>query len=176
MNDKNGNVLVAYATRYGSTSEVAEAVAERLGRQGLAVEVLPVKQVRAVDGYDAVVVGAPFYMGSMHKEARLFLERHRAELERLPVAIFALGPTSAEDDLAGAALQLDRALEKLPWLRPVAAHMFVGKFDPARLRFADKLVTAMPASPLHGLGPHDDRDWEAIGAWADDVSQALRAA
>ena len=54
--------------------------------------------------------------------------------------------------------------------------MFVGKYDPTKLRFADRLVTKPPASPLHGLDAHDDRDWEAIGAWADDVSQALMAA
>ena len=37
--------------------------------------------------------------------------------------------------------------------------MFVGKYDPAKLRLADKLVTALPASPLHGLPARDDRDW-----------------
>ena len=47
--------------------------------------------------------------------------------------------------------------------------MFVGKFDPAQLRGCDKLLRMLPASPLHGLGPHDDRDWEAIGAWADEL-------
>ena len=170
------SILVAYATRYGSTGEVADAVAERLRGHGLAVEVRPVKEVRAVDGYDAVVFGAPFYLGSMLKEARTFLERQRAALEGKPVALFALGPTSAADDLAEASVQLDKALAKLPWLQPVAAEMFVGKYDPAKLRFADRLVTKPPASPLHGLEAHDDRDWAAIGAWADDVSQALIAA
>ena len=62
--------------------------------------------------------------------------------------------------------ELDGALAKLGWLHPVAAEMFVGKFDPAHLRLADKLLTALPASPLHGIGAHDDRDWSAIRAWA----------
>ena len=170
------SVLVAYATRYGSTGEVADAVAERLRGHGLDVDVKPVKEARDLDGYHAVVFGAPFYLGAMLKEARTFLERQRAALEGKPVALFALGPTSAADDLAEATVQLDKALAKLPWLRPVAAEMFVGKYDPAKLRFADRLVTKPPASPLHGLAAHDDRDWEAIGAWADDVSQALTAA
>ena len=170
------SVLVAYATRYGSTGEVADAVAERLRGHGLAVDVKPVKEARDLDGYDAVVLGVPFYLGSMLKEARTFLERQRAALEGKPVALFALGPTSAADDLDEAAAQLDKALAKLPWLQPWTAEMFVGKYDPTKLRFADRLVTKPPASPLHGLAAHDDRDWEAIGAWADDVSQALMAA
>jgi len=53
--------------------------------------------------------------------------------------------------------------------------MFVGAYDPAKLRFADRLLTKLPASPLHGLGAHDDRDWRAIGEWADETAEALKA-
>ena len=168
-----GKMLVAYATRYGSTAEVAEAVGERLGEQGLAVDVKPVKDVRSCDGYDAVVFGTPIYLGAMLKEGRAFLERERAALESRPIAIFALGPTSAADDLSEASKQLDKALEKLPWLTPVAATVFVGAYDPAKLGLADKLLTKLPASPLHGLGARDDRDWGAIGEWAEGVAGTM---
>lgn len=172
----NGKVLVAYATRYGSTGEVAEAIGARLRGQGLAVDVKPVKEARPDDGYAAVVFGAPFYLGSMLKEARAFLEKRRTALEKQPIAVFALGPTSAADDLQEASAQLDKALEKMPWLQPVSAEMFVGKYDPARLGFKDKLIAAPPASPLHGLGPRDDRDWKTIDAWADGLVRRLSAA
>jgi len=168
-----GKVLVAYATRYGSTGEVAETVGERLTEQGLAVDVKPSKKVSSLDGYDAVVFGAPFYLGSMLKEGRKFLEQQRAGLEDRPIAIFALGPTSADDDVQKASKQLDKALEKMPWLEPVAAEMFVGKYDPAKLRLADKLVAAPPASPLHGLPARDDRDWGAVATWADGLAGTL---
>ena len=94
-------------------------------------------------------------------------------LEARPNAIFAFGPTSAADDLAETAKQLDKMLAELPWLSPVAARMFVGAYDPAKLRFADRLLTKLPASPLHGLGAHDDRDWRAIGEWVDETAEAL---
>lgn len=168
-----GKVLVAYATRYGSTGEVADAVGARLREQGLEAEVKSVKGLGSLDGYDAVVFGAPFYLGSMLKEGRKFLEKQRAALEDMPIAIFALGPTSAADDLAEASKQLDKALGKMPWLKPVAAEMFVGKYDPAKLRLTDKLVAPPPASPLHGLGPRDDRDWDAIGEWTAEVVDKL---
>jgi len=168
-----GKVLVVYATRYGSTGEVAEAIGLRLREQGLEADVKPVKQARSLDGYDAVVFGTPFYLGAMLKEGRAWLESRRAALEERPSAIFALGPTSAADDLAEASKQLEKALDKLPWFKPLAAAMFVGAYDPAKLRFADKLVTMPPASPLHGLGPQDDRDWDAIMEWTDDASRAL---
>jgi menaquinone-dependent protoporphyrinogen oxidase len=172
----NGKLLVAYATRYGSTAEVAEAVGTRLRERGFDVGVKPVKQAPSLDGYDAVVFGTPFYLGAMLKEGRAWLESQRAALETRPNAIFAFGPTSAADDLAETAKQLDKTLAELPWLSPVAARMFVGAYDPTKLRFADRLLTKLPASPLHGLAAHDDRDWDAIGEWADETAEALEKA
>lgn len=55
------SVLVAYATRYGSTQEVAEAVAATLRERGLEVDIQPMRKVRALAGYSAVVLGAPLY-------------------------------------------------------------------------------------------------------------------
>lgn len=173
MGDKT---LVAYATRYGSTSEVAEAVATVLRGQGVDAEVKSVKDVTALGGYAGVVLATPFYLGSMLKDARAFLELHRAALEVLPVALAALGPTRASDDMTEARKQLDGALTKLEWLKPVAAEMFVGKYDPTRLRFLDKLVALPPASPLHGMAAHDERDWDAIRAWADALPAAMAPA
>ncbi len=159
-------ILVAYATRYGSTREVAEVVGATLADHGADVVVRPTTDVADVAGYEAVVLGAPFYLGSMLKDAARFLERHRSTLERMPLAIFTLGPVRASDDIAEAAGQLDKAIADLEWLHPVSAEMFVGAYDPERLRLADRLIAMPPASPMHGLGAHDDRDWDAIRTWA----------
>ncbi|MBN2205509.1 MAG: flavodoxin [Thermoleophilia bacterium] len=185
----NDTVLVAYATRYGSTREVAEAAAATLREHGLTVEVAAAKDAAVGDGhdggarehghvghvgYDGVLLATPFYMGAMLKGAARFLERERAALARLPVALLTCGPLSADDDLDAARQQLDGALAKLGWLHPVAAEMFVGKYDPGRLRVADRLIAALPASPLHGIAAHDDRDWAAIRAWAAMLPGLLR--
>jgi len=168
------SILIAYATRYGSTREVADAVGARLHERGFSAEVRRAREVRSLDGFNAVVLGAPLYIGSLLREARKFLERHRAALSQMPVAIFALGPISAGKELEDARTQLAAALAKLPWLRPVATEVFVGKYDPAHLRFPDSLLAALPASPLHGLPAHDGRDWAAIRAWADTLPAALQ--
>jgi len=52
-----GRVLVAYATRFGSTRDVAEAVASSLRAARLEADVAPVKEVRGLEGYGAVVLG-----------------------------------------------------------------------------------------------------------------------
>jgi menaquinone-dependent protoporphyrinogen oxidase len=79
------SVLVAYATRYGSTQEVAEAVAATLRERGLAVDIGPMREVRTLDQYHAVVLGAPLYMFHWHKDALHFLARHREALTQRPV-------------------------------------------------------------------------------------------
>ncbi|MGE5229256.1 MAG: flavodoxin domain-containing protein [Deltaproteobacteria bacterium] len=167
-------VLVAYGTRYGSTREVAEAVGATLGEQGIDADVRQARAVRSLDGYGAVVLGTPLYMGALHKDVRALLERHHEALEHTPFALFALGPVKADDGLDGAREQLSTALAKVPAPAPASTAVFVGAYDPGRLRFTDRVIAALPASPLHGEPAHDDRDWEVIGAWTRAIGKHWR--
>jgi len=169
-------ILVAYGTRYGSTREVAETVAATLEEQGAEVDVRPAREVRSLDGYAAAVLGTPLYMGALHKDVRALLERNRAALEKTPLAVFALGPIKADDGVDGSREQLFTALAKLPAPTPVATAVFVGAYDPSRLGFKDKMIAALPASPLHGETAHDERDWEAIRVWAREACGLLCSA
>jgi len=160
------SVLVGYATRYGSTQEVAEAIAATLREGGFAVDIQPLREVHTLEGYSAVVLGAPLFMFRWHKDALRFLSRHRRALMERPVAVFALGPVHDPYDEAewrDSRAQLDRALAKFPWLAPVALEMFGGKYDPAKLGFFIRLFAGKePASDL--------RDWSAIRAWAGNLT------
>ena len=161
--DMTDPVLVAYATRRGSTREVADAVAARLRTLGRTVEVRPADHVEDVARYGAVVLGGALYTGRLHRDARAFLKRHRAELAGLPLAVFALGPlTLSPDDVAGSRRQLDRALARVPVLEPFAVAIFGGAVDPAKLPF-----------PFSSMQASDARDWDAIEAWATEVAAAL---
>jgi menaquinone-dependent protoporphyrinogen oxidase len=170
----SASVLVGYATRYGSTQEAADAIAVTLRTGGLEVDVQPMAKVRTLDGYRAIVLGAPLYIGSWHKDAPHFLTQHQAALAARPVAIFALGPlTTDEKELQGSRAQLDKELAKFSWLTPVDVAVFVGKYDPKKLNIPDKLIAALPASPLHNRPASDLRDWTAIRAWASSLVKKL---
>jgi menaquinone-dependent protoporphyrinogen oxidase len=163
------SVLLAYATTYGSTQEVAEVVAETLRQNELAVDIQRMRAVRSLAGYGAVVLGAPLYMFRWHKEARRFLARHRKDLAERPVAIFAPGPFGAGDETEwqGARDQLNKELGNYPWLTPVAVEVVGGKFDPAGLRFPYNLF-------LRQVPANDLRDWAAIRGWAGSLPAKLR--
>jgi menaquinone-dependent protoporphyrinogen oxidase len=173
----SNSILVTYATRYNATREVAEKIAAVLSEHGLEVVLLPTHNVRSLESYRAVVLGAPLYIGSLLKGAQRFLEQHQAALAQLPAAFFALGPTRpGELDQPDVRAQLDEALAKIPWFKPVSAQLFGGKYDPARLRFPDSLLAALPASPLHNQPASDARDWNAINAWAESLVEQLQPA
>src|SRR5512137_2475457 len=95
MNTKS--VLLAYATRFGSTQEVAEVIAAVLSETGLKVDLQPMAEVRTLASYDAVVVGAAIYNAKWNPTAHQFLAQYRDALSQLPVVIFTLGPLSASE-------------------------------------------------------------------------------
>lgn len=49
-------VLVCYATKYGSTKETAEVIAE-LWDAGLQVEIQPAHSVNQIDQYELIILG-----------------------------------------------------------------------------------------------------------------------
>lgn len=159
-------ILIAYATRYGSTEEVAKVVATSLNEYKLQTDLLTLQEVRTLVGYSSVVIGAPLYMFRWHKDALRFFSRHRKVLKEMSVAVFALGPTHIphdENEWQDSRVQLDKALSKFNWFKPVSLEMFGGKYDPLKLRFPVKLLVGKePAS--------DIRDWKAIRSWADAIA------
>jgi menaquinone-dependent protoporphyrinogen oxidase len=171
-------ILVAYASTHGSTQEVAEAIAETLRKGGLTVDLQPARDVRTLQGYCSVVLGAPLYMFRLHKQALRFLSKHqKALVGGIPIAIFAGGPyaaqagsTSVEENVwQEVRQQLDKELAKFPWLRPISVEVIGGKFDPSGLRFPWNLLPALRQMP-----PSDLRDWEAIRAWAAGLAGQLQ--
>jgi menaquinone-dependent protoporphyrinogen oxidase len=170
----NKKVLVTYASKYGSTQEVAEAIAATLRERGLNVDIQPMRKVLALEGYGAVVLGAAIYYGLWHKDAVNFLTKNEAALSQHPVAVFALGPNSTDEaERQSCRAQFDKELAKFPWLKPVVTELFGGRF-PAKLRFPDSMVAALPASPMHGKPACDVRDWTAIRDWASSLAQQFQ--
>jgi menaquinone-dependent protoporphyrinogen oxidase len=158
------HILVAYATRNGSTAEIALAVAKELENAGAAVTVTDMKTVSSVADYTAVVIGAPLYMGNLVKEVAQFAGTHKESLRNMPVAAFAVGVAPKSPD-PGAVGQATAALHAvIDPLQPVASTVFAGNVDIKKLSFIQRKMTELAKSPVG-----DFRDWAAIAAWARDL-------
>jgi menaquinone-dependent protoporphyrinogen oxidase len=152
-------LLIAYGSKRGSTREVAEALAKKLAEGDREVELRRAADVDDLTPYDGVILGGSLYFGRLHRDVVRFLAKHRRTLSGLPVAVFALGPTTVEpNDLAASRAQLDKALKKAPGVARSVA-IFGGVIDPTKLPF-----------PLSRMSPSDARDWDAIDAWADEIA------
>ena len=165
------SVLVAYATRSGSTQEVAETVAATLREAGLHVDCQPLRSTRSLAGYRMVVLGAPLYMFKWHKDAFAFLSRHRSALEKLPIAAFALGPfNDVEKEWEDVRALFDKELAKVPWFAPAARRVFGGKFDPTKLRFPMNMIPTLKKMPAS-----DIRNWDDVRSWARSLAKTSLA-
>jgi len=157
-----GRILVAYATKHGSTAGVADAVAHELDEAGFEVEAAALPAVDSLEGYDSVVLGAPLYMGTP-LDLAAFVARHRDALTRVPVAAFATGLTPAAPEPKPEQVEQARKalIDALSPVRPIAATLFAGALDPAKMGLAERAVTRLLRAPSG-----DFRDWNAIAGWA----------
>jgi menaquinone-dependent protoporphyrinogen oxidase len=164
------SVLITYATRTGTTREAAETIAEVLKESGFSVEICPLRVMHKLEQYQAVVIGAPLYMFRWHNDALHFLGHNRKLLEKLPAAVFALGPVQTprdEKEWTGAQEQLEKALAEFPWFKPAAVKLFGGKYDPSKLGFPMKLfANQMPEM--------DARDTDAVRTWAQELVEKFK--
>jgi menaquinone-dependent protoporphyrinogen oxidase len=174
-------ILVTYASRHGSTKGIAERIAERLRAAGLEVEAVPVRAVRDVAAYDAVLLGSALYMFHWMKEARSFASRNRGALTRKPLWLFSSGPIEQKVDERGRGpLEVSgpREIEELrEMLHPRDHRLFFGAWDRRNkpIGFWERVVQLMPAARA-SMPDGDLRDWPKIEAWADGIAVELRAA
>jgi menaquinone-dependent protoporphyrinogen oxidase len=191
-------ILVAYATRHGSTAEVAEAVGAELRSADVDVTVKQISGGLRADAYDAVVVGGPMIMG-WHKDAGRFLKRNSAALAGRPTACFATAASLTEtqdESVAGVPLFRDPWLVKVPRradhltykeryasprhyfndivgparaVRFVGVAFFGGSVDLTKMNLLEKLFVML----IVGAAPGDLRNWEAIRAWGREILPRL---
>lgn len=176
------NVLVAYASRHGSTTGIAERIAAGLREAGLTAEARSVDDVRDITTYDAFVIGGAAYMFHWLKETTGFVKRHRGVLAEHPVWLFSCGPLGTDlVDEKGQDIFVAMRPKDWPELAPMVhsrgERVFFGAWDASQppIGLAERVMRAMPAA-RDALPSGDFRDWPAIDAWAREIAAELEAA
>jgi len=159
-NPINPIVLVTYASRAGSTMEIARTIALELEERDFVVDICPIKQVKSLEGYSHVVIGSAIRMGSPLPEVTQFIEDHRSELHGIPLACFVVHlQHDGEDEASRKA--------RLAYLDPIRSQLpitnegfFTGVYYPTKVSFIERLMGKMVKTPVG-----DFRDWAAIKGW-----------
>jgi menaquinone-dependent protoporphyrinogen oxidase len=167
-------VLVTYASQFGSTGEVAAAMAQTLCESGLAATVKLVTNVNDLSPYRAVIVGAPVHADEWMSDALNFVQTNRTLLSKRPVAYFLTCMTLGSTEQPGPRQKIAGVLEKvqadIPEVIPVDKGLFAGALDYSRMSY---FLRGMYQGFAEDDTAGDFRDWEAIRAWTKLVGPKL---
>jgi len=169
---KTTRVLVGYASRFGSTRDIANRIAGAVRTNGRDVDLRSVDEISDIDPYDAVVFGSGVYDGSWTAEATALMRRNAAVLARKPVWLFSVGSFGDRHPIVGGLMKKEpgEISEFEQTIHPRDYRVFAGFIDldhwPAWGRLLFKAL---------GGRAGDNRQWPDIDAWAEKIAQALRA-
>jgi len=166
MKDK---ILVAYASKCGSTGQVAQVIGQVLADNGATVDVRPLNNVSDLSAYRAVILGSAIRQAKWLPEAKKFVAAHQAELSRVPTAYFTVCMTlseGTEENRRKAATYLEPVRQIL---KPVEEGFFAGKMDYGQLGFVERLMVERVKQVPQG----DFRNWAAIRTWAQALPARL---
>ncbi len=163
-----GKILVAYATRNGSTADIAQAIGKELRIAGFAVDVTEIKTISTLADYTAVVIGGPLYMGSVDGAVGKFITKHHEQLLKLPVAAFAVGLAPKNPNPAAIEESMEALKKSMGPVTPVTSVLFAGKLDPAKMNFVMRKFLEMAKIPTG-----DFRNWEAIAEWTQKLPEKM---
>lgn len=159
-------ILVAYATRAGSTKEVSEFIGRVFAEQHIRTDVMPVTSVKSLDGYDGVIIGSAIRAGHLLPEAINFVKRHQARLHNLPTAYFVVCLTM-EKDTPEHRQEVEAYLNPLTALvQPVSKGLFAGVMDSSKLGFPWKML-------MKNTPQGDFRRWDEMRTWAEQAIPLL---
>jgi len=163
-------ILVAYASKRGSTAEIAETIAATLRREGLGVCLERAEDVQSLERYDAVVLGSAVYMKRWRGDARHFLKKHRKGLRQMPFWVFSSGPVGDPSEDKPDWLEPPQVVEKVEELGGRGHVVFGGCLPAEPQGFVEKAMVEATPKELR-----DRRDWGEIRGWTRDIASALVA-
>lgn len=159
-------VHVITASKHDSTREIGEAIAQRLRDRGFDAVAEAAEAAGELEADVPVVLGSPIYMGRWRKEAREVADRLAEEPAGRAIWLFTVGPLGDPPKPDDA--KAEEEIEHFAGERAIDHRLFTGKLDRSQLNRRERLTVRAVKAP-----EGDFRDWSAILAWADQISDAL---
>jgi len=162
------NVLVTYATKVGSTFDVAEQIAKTLQQNGLTVTLHKAEKSLDPAPFDAVIVGSAIRVGRWLPPVVQFVENNVSTLVKRPVAFFTVCMTLHEDTPENREEVYGYTEPVRRLLTPQAEGFFAGAMNYKLLSFPVRTIVKRI-----GVPEGDYRQWNDITGWAEDIVPIL---
>jgi menaquinone-dependent protoporphyrinogen oxidase len=163
-------ILVTYASRTGSTAEIAQYIGKTLSDLGEKVDVISMNEVTDISKYDFVVAGSAIQAGKWLPEAADFIETNKIELNQKSFAVFLVCMTLAmkkADSYRGFVSGWLDPVRNI--VKPKSEGLFKGSLDINKIpSLGDRIKFRI--SILFGVWKEGDhRDWQEIKDWATNL-------
>ena len=170
----SNKILVTYASRTGSTAEIADAIGKTLSEGGAEVDVVPMNDVKDLSAYQSVVAGSAIRGSKWLPEAMQFMQTHRSALSQKRFAMFTVCITMAMKNAGNYRAGVMEWVAPVRGLvKPISEGLFAGRLDFSKLPFDWDSILFRITVAL-GIFPRGDhRDWNAIRAWAEGLKPVL---
>lgn len=171
--------LVVFGSKYGSTAEVARAIAD-----GLGAEVVDVAGKPDVAEYDVIVIGSPIYAGDYLPSVARFIRDNKSSLQERKIAAFITaaadmdldpGLTGEEDEELYTQQDYADGLANMAGGQLLAARGFGGRLVPEQLDERDyKTLSWFYRFLMHGdLKGFDLLDLPEAQRWGEQLRSML---
>jgi menaquinone-dependent protoporphyrinogen oxidase len=171
-------VLIVYATREGQTEKIARRIAKTLQGAGHRADLVNADvTLPAVDGFDAIVVGAPIHARGYPRSIVRFVRERRQLLDRTLSAFFSVGLAVASrthDGRAQSREVVDKLLESTGW-HPRKVELIAGALPYSKynflIRFVMRRISAKEGGDTDTSRDYEYTDWNAVDRFARELGK-----
>ena len=179
--------LIVYGTRYGTTANTSDVIADTLRQVGFEVKIVDAKKdkVQSISEFDLILVGSGIQMGKWTSEPEDFIKKHQKELSTKKLALFvSCGGANPLSEGEQKDKELNNAKtkyleEKATELKvnPIALGFFGGCYDFNKMSWFFKKTLSSIKPKLEGAGykeskagVYDLRDLDSIRSWTRELA------
>ena len=165
--------LITYSTVDGQTKEICKKISNL--SNNTFVEVLPISEVKSIDQYEAIVIGASIRYGKYRKEVFEFIDNNIKQIENKDNAFFSVNVVARKEEKSSPETNpyVIKFLNKINWV-PKKIGVFAGKIDYPSYKFFDKyaikFIMWITNGPTDTSKTFEFTDWKKVEEFTRDLN------
>ena len=165
--------LITYSTVDGQTKEICKRISNL--SNNTFVEVLPISEVKNIDQYETIVIGASIRYGKYRKEVFKFIDNNIKQIENKDNAFFSVNVVARKEEKSSPETNpyVIKFLNKINWV-PKKIGVFAGKIDYPSYKFFDKyaikFIMWITNGPTDTPKTFEFTDWKKVEEFTRDLN------
>ena len=165
--------LITYSTVDGQTKEICKRISNL--SNNTFVEVLPIIEVKNIDQYETIVIGASIRYGKYRKEVFKFIDNNIKQIENKDNAFFSVNVVARKEEKSSPETNpyVIKFLNKINWV-PKKIGVFAGKIDYPSYKFFDKyaikFIMWITNGPTDTSKTFEFTDWKKVEEFTKDLN------